>query len=89
MLSLWSGSRAMNVYIDTISIMYGLGGHRSIVRTRLLSFGLYVLVLVLGAVTVPLVLVGPDAARTRAPAPLQPVLVAVLAGGHAARASRC
>ncbi len=58
-LSLWSGSRALNVYLDTISIMYGLGGHRSIVRTRLLSFGIYVLVLLLGAVTLPLVLVGP------------------------------
>ena len=58
-LSLWSGSRALNVYLDTISIMYGLGGHRSIVRTRLLSFSIYLLVLVLGAVTLPLVLVGP------------------------------
>lgn len=58
-LSLWSGSRALNVYVDTVSIMYGLGGHRGIVRTRALSFSLYVLTLVLGAVAFPLVLVGP------------------------------
>jgi membrane protein len=58
-LSLWSGSRAMNVYVDTISIMYGLGGHRGIVRTRALSFSLYVAALVLGAVVLPLVLAGP------------------------------
>jgi len=59
LLSLWSGSRALNVYVDTIAIMYGLGGHRGIVRTRALSFSLYLLTLALGAVTVPLVLVGP------------------------------
>ena len=32
MLALWSGSRALNVFVDTITIMYGLGGHRGIVR---------------------------------------------------------
>ena len=38
MLALWSGSRALNVFVDTITIMHGLGGHRGIVRTRALSF---------------------------------------------------
>ncbi|MEO6789854.1 MAG: YhjD/YihY/BrkB family envelope integrity protein, partial [Ornithinibacter sp.] len=42
-LSLWSGSRAVNVFVDTISIMYGQSGVRGIVRTRALSFSLYVL----------------------------------------------
>jgi membrane protein len=74
-LSLWSGSRAMNVYIDTISIMYGQGGHRGIFRTRLLSFGLYGLTLALGAVTMPLVLVGPSLLRSVLPGPMQPVMV--------------
>jgi membrane protein len=60
LLSLWSGSRALNVYVDTISIMYGLGGQRGIVRTRVLSFSLYLLTLALGAVTIPLVLIGPS-----------------------------
>ena len=59
-LSLWSGSRALNVYVDTISIMYGLGGHRGIVRTRVLSFSLYVVALVVGVVVIPLVLIGPN-----------------------------
>jgi membrane protein len=58
-LALWSGSRALNVFIDTITIMYGLGGHRGIVKTRMLSFVLYVLGLVTGVVTIPLVLAGP------------------------------
>ncbi|WP_245886569.1 YihY/virulence factor BrkB family protein [Kineococcus xinjiangensis] len=57
--SVWSGSRALNVYVDTISIMYGLGGVRGIVRNRLLSLGLYVLCLLLGVVVLPLVLIGP------------------------------
>jgi membrane protein len=59
-LALWSGSRALNVFIDTISIMYGLGGKRGIVRTRALSFTLYVGVVVVGSVVIPLVLVGPS-----------------------------
>jgi len=58
-LSLWSGSRALNVFVDTISIMYGQSGVRGIVQTRALSFSLYLLALVLGIVTIPLVLLGP------------------------------
>lgn len=58
-LSLWSGSRALNVFIDTVSIMYGQGGRRGIVRTRALSFSMYVASLVLGTVLIPLVLIGP------------------------------
>jgi membrane protein len=58
-LALWSGSRALNVFVDTITIMYGLGGHRGIVRTRVLSFSLYVMGLVTGVVTIPLVVAGP------------------------------
>jgi membrane protein len=59
-LSLWSGSRALNVFVDTISIMYGQSGVRGIVRTRALSFSLYLLALALGIVTIPLVLLGPS-----------------------------
>jgi membrane protein len=58
-LALWSGSRALNVFIDTITVMHGLGGHRGIIRTRTLSFVLYVLALVTGVAAVPLMLAGP------------------------------
>jgi membrane protein len=58
-IALWSGSRALNVFIDTISIMYGLGGMRGIIRTRILSFSLYVGAVIVGSIVVPLVLVGP------------------------------
>jgi membrane protein len=39
--------------------MYGLGGVRGIVRTRALSFSLYIGVLIIGAIVIPLVLAGP------------------------------
>ncbi|KQW42999.1 ribonuclease BN [Nocardioides sp. Root1257] len=58
-LALWSGSRALHVFVDTITIMHGLGGHRGIVKTRALSFLLYVLAMVLGVFMVPLVVAGP------------------------------
>jgi membrane protein len=59
-LSLWAGSRALNVFVDTITIMHGLGGHRGIVKTRALSFLLYILAIVTGVFTLPLVVAGPS-----------------------------
>ncbi|MEU5048607.1 YihY/virulence factor BrkB family protein [Streptomyces sp. NPDC021096] len=60
-VALWSGSRAVNVFVDTITIMYGLEGKRGIVKTRLLAFLLYVVALVVGAVALPLMVAGPEA----------------------------
>ena len=60
LLSIWSGSRALNVFVDTISIMYGQSGVRGIVRTRALSLTLYLLSLIVGIVVVPLVVIGPS-----------------------------
>jgi membrane protein len=60
LIALWSGSRALNVFIDTCSIMYGLGGVRGIIRTRALSFSLYIVVLLVGIIVIPLVLAGPS-----------------------------
>jgi membrane protein len=58
-IALWSGSRAINVVVDTITIMYGMAGHRGILRTRALSFTLYVVLLLAAVVLLPLVLAGP------------------------------
>jgi membrane protein len=68
LIALWSGSRALNVFIDTISIMYGLGGRRGIIKSRVLSFSLYVVALLIGIVVVPLVLVGPTVLADLIPA---------------------
>jgi membrane protein len=67
LLALWSGSRALNVTIDTISIMYGLGGRRGILATRALSFSLYVVSLVVGIVLLPLLIGGPEFFRLALP----------------------
>lgn len=66
-LALWSGSRALHVFVDTITIMHGLGGHRGIVKTRALSFGLYLLAMVSGVLAVPLVIAGPSLVRRALP----------------------
>ncbi|MET1005591.1 MAG: YihY/virulence factor BrkB family protein [Propionibacteriaceae bacterium] len=60
LIALWSGSRALNVFVDTITIMYGLGGKRGVVKTRALSFTLYVIFLIIGVILLPLVLAGPS-----------------------------
>ena len=60
LLSVWSGSRALNVFIDTISVMYGQSGDRGIVHTRALSFSIYLVSVLVGAVVIPLVLIGPS-----------------------------
>ncbi|WP_078849544.1 YihY/virulence factor BrkB family protein [Streptomyces sp. NRRL F-5126] len=66
-ISLWSGSRAVNVFVDTITVMYGLDGRRGIVATRILSFLLYLAGLVIGAIVLPLAVVGPDRLVTLLP----------------------
>ncbi|GAA5152333.1 YihY/virulence factor BrkB family protein [Nocardioides marinquilinus] len=66
-LALWSGSRALNVFVDTITIMHGLGGHRGIVKTRALAFGLYILAVLTGAVSLPLLVAGPSLVRDALP----------------------
>lgn len=59
LLSLWSGSRALYIFIDTITVMYGLDGKRGIVKTRLMSLGLYLGALVIGSLVLPLLVVSP------------------------------
>ncbi|MFJ8042637.1 YihY/virulence factor BrkB family protein [Kitasatospora sp. NPDC096147] len=63
LLSLWSGSRALYIFIDTITVMYGLDGKRGIVKTRLMSLGLYLGALVIGSLVLPLLLAGPGLVR--------------------------
>ncbi len=83
-LALWSGSRALNVFVDTITIMHGLGGHRGIVKTRALAFVLYLLAMITGAISLPLVVAGPHLVRDLLPGELEmlmsfywPIVIAV------------
>ena len=59
LFALWSGSRAVNVFVDTITVMYGLDGKRGLVKTRLMSLGLYLGALVIASLVLPLLLAGP------------------------------
>jgi membrane protein len=67
LISLWAGSRALNVYVDTITIAYGLSGIRGIVRTRLRAFILYVVGLLMMIVVIPLLMAGPTLVRRALP----------------------
>lgn len=60
LLSLWSGSRALNVFIDTVSIMYGQKDIRGIIQLRALSLSLYTVATLAGIVLLPVVLLGPS-----------------------------
>lgn len=60
LLALWSGSRALNVFVDTISIMYGQGDGRGILHQRFLTFGLYTIGVLVAVIVLPLVLLGPS-----------------------------
>ncbi|POM23055.1 ribonuclease BN/unknown domain fusion protein [Actinomadura rubteroloni] len=67
LLSLWAGSRATNVYVDTITIAYGLSGVRGMIRTRVRAFLLYLVGLVVMIVVIPLLVAGPSLARRAVP----------------------
>ena len=59
-LMLWAGSRWLNVYVDTITIMYGLDGQRHFLKTRALSFVLYLVLMLVLLVLLPLLVLGPE-----------------------------
>lgn len=67
LLSLWAGSRALNVYVDTITIAYGLSGVRGVIRTRLRAFVLYLGGLGVGLVVIPVLVAGPTLVLRRLP----------------------
>ncbi|RCV51532.1 YihY/virulence factor BrkB family protein, partial [Marinitenerispora sediminis] len=68
LLSLWSGSRAMSVFIDAISIAYGLEELRGYVRRRVLAFVGYLGGLLFALLVLPVLVAGPDALRDSLPA---------------------
>ena len=67
-LSLWSGSAAMGAYVRTITIAYDMPRLRSAWKGRLLAFGLYLGALGVGAVLLPVLVLGPDLLVDLAPA---------------------
>ncbi len=67
LVSLWSGSRAMNVFIEAITIAYGLDGLRGYLARRALAFVAYLGALVFALAVLPLMVVGPDVVHSMLP----------------------
>lgn len=67
LISLWAGSRATNVYVDTITISYGLSGVRGVIRTRTRAFVLYLIGLLVMIVVIPMLVAGPALVRQALP----------------------
>jgi membrane protein len=59
-VSLWSGSRAMNVFIRSITISYGLDELRGWIRQRVLAFVAYLGGLLFAVLVLPVLVAGPD-----------------------------
>lgn len=60
LVSLWSGSRAMNVFIRSITISYGLDELRGWLGQRLLAFFAYLGGLFFAVLVLPILVAGPD-----------------------------
>ena len=60
LVSLWSGSRAMNVFIRSITISYGLDELRGWLGQRLLAFFAYLGGLFFAVLVLPIIVAGPD-----------------------------
>ncbi|HEY1703548.1 MAG TPA: YihY/virulence factor BrkB family protein [Trebonia sp.] len=60
LIALWSGSTAMNTYVNTITIAYGMRGVRSFYQARVVAFVLYLGALLAGIVALPLLVTVPD-----------------------------
>lgn len=73
-VALWSGSRALNITLEAIAIMYGQGGDRGPVRARLLSLSTYLLAILVLGLTLPLLLIGPGYLRSWLPSQIEPLV---------------
>jgi len=65
-LALWSGSRALKVIVQAVTIAYDLEDHRSWWQHRLLGLGLTTAGVLTLAVLLPLLVVGPEAGKALA-----------------------
>lgn len=79
-ISFWSGSAAMNAYVDAITVAYDMGGLRRPWRTRLLALGLYLVAIAAGVILLPALALGPDVIVSLAPKGLTPQASAAVHG---------
>lgn len=74
LVALWSGSRALHIFLDAIAIMYGQGGDRGPLHARLLSLTAYVLSMLTMGLTLPLLLIGPGYLQRWLPPEVEPLI---------------
>lgn len=67
LLSLWTGSRAMSRYLETLAIAYDVGAPRATWRRRLVGLGLTAAGLVGAVAVLPLLVLGPRLVRLVTP----------------------
>ncbi|GLU48954.1 YihY/virulence factor BrkB family protein [Nocardiopsis ansamitocini] len=67
LVSLWSGSRAMSVFIESITIAYGLADVRGYIHHRGLAFLAYLGGLLFALLVLPVLVAGPDLIRRLLP----------------------
>ena len=67
-ISLWAGSSAISSFVESITIAYGQYEVRHPVAERLFALGLYLIALVGGTLTLPLLAIGPEALTNLFPA---------------------
>lgn len=82
LFALWAGSTAMSVYVNAITLAYGMHGVRSVVKSRLLAFGLYLGGVMAGIVTLPLLVTAPGWIIAAAPEPARPLMGPVVTYGY-------
>ncbi len=60
-ISLWAGSSAISAFVEAITIAYGQHEARHPALERFFALGLYLVALVAGVITLPLLAIGPEA----------------------------
>lgn len=75
-ISFWSGSAAMNGYVGAVTVAYDMDGLRPGWRTRVLAVGLYTGALLVGAVLLPALALGPGVIVSLVPGVATPAVSA-------------
>lgn len=71
-ISLWAGSSAISSLVESITIAYGQYEIRHPVAERLFALGLYLIALIAGTLTLPLLAIGPEALTSLFPSGIRP-----------------
>lgn len=77
-ISLWAGSSAISSLVESITIAYGQYEVRHPATERLFALGLYLVALIAGTLTLPLLAVGPEVLINLFPSGIRPEASAII-----------